>query len=137
MWCRFKQDVLDAVAAVEAAGKTAWRYDGAVPAGERERAYQAFRAGERDAIVATVASGLQRGKDLTRAGTLVYYSNDFSRRARGQSEDRSESLDRTFSTGIVDLVATDTRDGDVVDALRRKLEVARTVMGDDLIVGRF
>jgi len=130
VWCRFRQDVTDAIAAVKAQGRLAFRYDGTVPEREREEAYQLFRAGRGDAIVATVTSGLQRGKDLSRAATLIYYSNDWSLRARNQSEDRAESLDRTFSTGVVDLVAADTRDLEVIEALRAKRSVAALVMGD-------
>lgn len=130
VWANFRQDVADALEACAAAGRQAFRFDGSVPPAEREAAYQAFRSGEGDAIVATVSSGLQRGRDLSRAVCLIYYSNSFSLRARGQSEDRAEGLDRKISTDIVDLVAEDTRDLAIIEALRAKRSIAESVLGD-------
>ena len=132
VWCRYLQDVTDALAAVRSTGRTAFRFDGTVADKDREAAYHSFRAGEGDAIVATEKSGLSRGRDLTRAVCLIYYSNEWSLRYRGQSEDRAEGLDRKISTEIVDLVAEDTRDLDVINALREKRNIAAQVVGDPI-----
>lgn len=129
VWCAFKQDCRDVK---QLLGARCGEYHGDIPADERERAYQDFRAGNLDYIVGTITAGLSRGKDLTRAGLLVYYSNVFSRRARSQSEDRAEGLDRKESTSIVDLVAEDTRDVEVIEALKSKRELAAAIMGDPL-----
>lgn len=130
VWCRFRQEVSDCIEALRAIGREVGRFDGSIPEGRREAAYQAFRAGEIDTLVATLGSGLTRGRDLTRADVLIYYSNDFSLRKRRQSEDRAEHLARTRSTGIVDLVAEDTRDEDIVASLVTKRSIAERVMGD-------
>lgn len=131
VWCRFRQDVEDASAAAVSVGRTTYRFYGAMPEAAREAAYQAFRGGtENEVIVGTITSGLSRGRDLSRATTLIYFSNDFSLRARGQSEDRAESLDRTISTDVIDLVAEDTRDLDIIEALRNKRSLAALVTGD-------
>lgn len=130
VWCRFRQDVSDCLELFHRMGKQAGRFDGTVKEAEREEAYQAFRVGRLDHIVSTVGSGLTRGRDLTRADDLIYYSNDFSRRKRSQSEDRAEALARSRSTGIVDLVAEDTRDADVIEALRQKRDIAASILGD-------
>jgi SNF2 family DNA or RNA helicase len=130
VWARFRQDVLDVCEATRADGRNFFRYDGGVPEAEREKSYQAFRNGDGDGIVATIGSGLQRGKDLSRARTIIYYSNDFALRSRQQSEDRAEGLGRNFSTDVVDLVAADTRDLQVIDALRAKRSIAELIMGD-------
>lgn len=130
VWARFRQDVTDAMQASMDAGRKPVRFDGSVAPVDREEAYRAYRAGEYDDIVATIGSGLSRGRDLTRAGTLIYYSNEFSLRARRQSEDRAESLSRTYSTDVIDLVAQDTRDLDVINALRSKKSIADLIVGD-------
>lgn len=132
VWCRFRQDTLDAHEALRNAGYDARRYDGSLPEAEREVNYQAFRAGEYNYIVGTIASGLQRGKDLRRAGLLVFYSNEWSRRSRSQAEDRAEGLAETESTDIVDLVASDTRDIAIIEALRNKQSIAAMITGDNL-----
>ncbi len=120
----------DAAEAVRAAGRVPLWFYGPVAPQDREAAYHAFRDGAGD-LIATIASGLSRGRDLSRADTIIYYSNEWSLRLRGQSEDRAEGLDRTRSTGIVDLVAADTRDLDVIEALRAKKSLAELVMGDE------
>lgn len=130
VWCRFRQDVLDVCEATRADGRNFFRYDGGVPEVEREKSYQEFRAGKGDGIAATIGSGLQRGKDLSRARTLIYYSNDFALRSRRQSEDRAEGLGRNFSTDVVDLIAADTCDLQVIEALRAKRSIAELIMGD-------
>jgi Mesyanzhinovviridae DNA helicase len=130
VWCRFRQDVEDVVAALRSAGRSPLRYDGSVPAGEREAAYHAYRAGEGTDIVATILSGLSYGHDLTGADMIIYYSNEFRRRARTQSEDRAEGLGRRISTQVIDFAAVDTRDVDVIDALREKRSIAEAIMGD-------
>lgn len=130
VWARFRQDVSDVLDAALALGRAAARYDGSVPAAEREQAYRAFQRGEIDLLVATTASGLSRGHDCSRAEAMIYYSNDYALRNRLQSEDRAESLSRTTSTGIIDLIGIDTRDGPIVAALRAKREVAGYLQGD-------
>jgi SNF2 family DNA or RNA helicase len=129
VWCKFRQDANDVHAALQKADIPALLYTGQISAGDREKRYQEFRLGKTN-LVATLGSGLSRGKDLSIARTLCYYSNDFSLRTRRQSEDRAEAIVRNVSTEIIDLVATDTRDQDIIDALRNKRDVAEKVMGD-------
>ena len=133
VWCRFRQDVADAVAALLAAGHLVWEHHGGVPDAQAEANYQAFKAGGPGApagIVGTIGGGLGRGKDLSRATLAVFYSNDFALRLRRQAEDRTEGVLRRVSTTVVDLIAAETRDVDVIDALRAKRELAAEVMGD-------
>lgn len=130
VWARFRQDVTDALEAARIAGRSFARFDGTVSDADRESAYRAFRAGEVDGIAATIGSGLTRGRDLTRAGTLIYYSNSYALRDRGQSEDRAEALAREVGTGIVDLIAEGTNDLATIEALRAKRSIAEIIMGD-------
>ena len=131
VWCSFRQDVRDAIEALRSVGREPLQYDGSLPPAEREANYQDFRRGRGSDIVGTILSGLSRGKDLTRAETLVYYSNVFSLRARRQSEDRAEGLLRRTSTDVVDLIAADTRDLEVIGALRDKRALSEVILGDD------
>jgi len=130
VWCRFRQDVSDAMEASALAGRVPVRFDGTVPASIREEGYLMFRGGAYDDIVATISSGLSRGRDLTRGVSSIYYSNEFALRARRQSEDRTESLSRAISTDVIDLVAEDTRDLDAIQALRNKRDIASMIVGD-------
>lgn len=133
VWCRFQQDVTDALEAARAVVGTdrVARYDGTVPQADRKAAYDAFRAGEIDGIVATEKSGLSRGHQLApRLRLMVYYSNEFSARDRRQSEDRGETAAGDQWYDVVDLIAADTRDLTVIEALRAKKSVAALVTGD-------
>lgn len=129
IWCKFRQDAVDVHTALQQAKIPVLLYTGAVSNADRIKRYQQFRLGRHN-LVATLGSGLTRGQDLSVARTLIYYSNDFSLRTRTQSEDRAEALNRRVSTEIIDLIAVDTRDEEVIDALRNKRSVAATVMGD-------
>lgn len=129
-WVRFKQDARDLEAALRDRGHRTARYDGDVRPTERRAAYDAFRAGKLDAIVCTSASGISRGHDLSAAAACGYYSNSYVARDRQQSQDRTESLDRTVPTDVFDLVGVDTRDLPIITALREKKSVERVIMGD-------
>jgi hypothetical protein len=130
VWCRFIVDVDDAIDTLRNAGRAPGRYDGTIGQGERESSYLAFKAGEVDSLVATGTSGLSRGHDLSRAETLLYYSDGYSLRSRRQTEDRAETVDRRISTGVVDLIAENTVDEARVAAQREKLTLAEMLMRD-------
>lgn len=132
VWARFRQDVTDIISVAANLGRVVNRYDGTVPATTREASYRKFQTGECDLLVATISSGLSRGHDCSRAEAMIYYSNSYVLRDRLQSEDRAESLTRTASTGVIDLVGVDTRDGPIIEALRSKREVAAYLQGDPM-----
>ena len=68
---------------------------------------------------------------MTEAKNVIYYSNNFDLEKRLQSEDRAHRIGQTNKVTYVDLVAKDTVDEKIVDALRNKLDLAQEVLGDD------
>jgi hypothetical protein len=130
IWCRFRQDVEDAYAAAKAVTPLLARYDGSIPQDQRRATYEDFRAGRITGIVATEKSSLSRGHELSRATLAIYYSNEWAARDRIQSEDRTETRDPSKFTDVVDLVAADTRDAEVIAALQEKRDVAALILGD-------
>lgn len=70
------------------------------------------------------------GIDLSRASTVVYYSNSFSLENRLQSEDRAQSGSKQTSTSYLDLIARDTLDVKVIAALRGKKKLADVINRD-------
>lgn len=132
VWCRYRWDVSDCVAALTAAGRQVVRHDGSVNGEDRLIARQSFQEGTVDTFVATPATaGI--GVRLDRAEALLYYSNGFSLIQRRQSEDRAEALDRRRGTLVIDLVARGTVDEHIVETLRNKRSIAEEVMGDPKI----
>ena len=71
------------------------------------------------------------GITLTAANTVVYYSNNYDLEKRLQSEDRAHRIGQTNKVTYIDIVCKDTVDEKIVKALRNKLSLAQTVLGED------
>ena len=72
------------------------------------------------------------GITLTAANTVVYYSNSYDLEKRLQSEDRAHRIGQTGSVTYVDLIAENTIDERIVKALRKKINIANEIMGEDI-----
>ena len=72
------------------------------------------------------------GITLTQANTVIYYSNGYDLEKRLQSEDRAHRIGQKKSVTYVDLIAEDTVDEKIVEALRKKIDIASQVMGEEL-----
>ena len=72
------------------------------------------------------------GITLTAANTVVYYSNSYDLEKRLQSEDRAHRIGQTGSVTYVDLMAENTIDERIVKALRKKINLANEIMGEDI-----
>ncbi len=70
------------------------------------------------------------GLTLHAASTVIYYSNDYALEARLQSEDRPHRIGQVNPVLYIDMQANDTIDGEIIDALRTKLDVANQITGD-------
>jgi SNF2 family DNA or RNA helicase len=72
------------------------------------------------------------GITLTQAHTVIYYSNGYDLEKRLQSEDRAHRIGQTKPVTYVDIIAEDTVDNKIVKALRKKVNIASEVMGEEL-----
>ena len=72
------------------------------------------------------------GITLTAASNVIYYSNGYDLEKRLQSEDRAHRIGQEKSVTYIDLIARDTVDEKIVKALRKKINIASAVMGEDL-----
>ena len=132
IWARFRGDIDRIGAKLDAMGKTWVRYDGAIPPGpERAEAKRQFNEGEVQFFVGNPAVGGQ-GLTLIRAKTTIYYSNSFDLDQRLQSEDRNHRIGQDVPVNYVDLIARGTVDSQIIQALRRKINVASMITGDQL-----
>tara|TARA_R110000796_G_scaffold252638_1_gene389687 strand:+ start:13511 stop:14956 length:1446 start_codon:yes stop_codon:yes gene_type:complete len=71
------------------------------------------------------------GITLTAASTVIYYSNNYDLEKRLQSEDRAHRIGQTNKVTYIDIVCEHTVDEKIVKALRRKQNIAQTVLGED------
>ena len=82
-------------------------------------------------FVGTPATG-GYGITLTSANTVIYYSNGYDLEKRLQSEDRAHRIGQKKPVTYVDIIAEDTIDDKIVDALRKKINIASEVLGEEL-----
>lgn len=129
VWARFREELSSIAAALRKEGLRVVEYHGGVKTADREAAVDAFQRGEVDAFVGQPQSG-GIGLTLTNAGTVIYYSNDFNRETRSQSEDRAHRIGTRNNVVYIDLVATGTIDESIARSLQRKGDLAANVLGD-------
>ena len=72
------------------------------------------------------------GITLTAANTVIYYSNGYDLEKRLQSEDRAHRIGQKKSVTYIDIMAEDTVDHKITRSLRKKINIASEVMGEEL-----
>ena len=72
------------------------------------------------------------GITLTQANTVIYYSNGYDLEKRLQSEDRAHRIGQKKAVTYIDIIAEDTIDEKIVEALRKKINIASEVLGEEL-----
>lgn len=150
VWARFQLDIMLILEELKKRGIKAVRYDGRVSDDERAEAKALFKGvrpvyhqgklvdrvpvpeeEQAKVFVGNPAAGAT-GLTLTEAKTVIYYSNSFKLIDRLQSEDRAHRIGQDGNVLYVDLVAEDTVDEQIVEALRNKFNVASQITGDRL-----
>ena len=63
---------------------------------------------------------------------MIYYSNGFDLEKRQQSEARIDRIGQVKPMTYIDILAEDTIDEKIVKALRKKVNIATEVMGEEL-----
>tara|TARA_R110000765_G_scaffold102324_1_gene191144 strand:- start:57 stop:1148 length:1092 start_codon:yes stop_codon:yes gene_type:complete len=72
------------------------------------------------------------GITLTAASTMVYYSNGYDLEKRQQSEARIDRIGQYFPMTYIDIYCEDTVDARIVKALKKKVNIASQIMGEEL-----
>jgi SNF2 family DNA or RNA helicase len=81
-------------------------------------------------LVSTQQSG-GLGHTWTEADLVIYYANNYNLEMRFQSEDRAHRAGQTKSVTYVDLVSPGTVDETIINALRKKINLATVITGDN------
>lgn len=124
IWARFLKDI-DLIC--DMLGDAAVRWDGSIAGDEREDNKARFKAGKVQFMVATPDS-MGEGHTLNEAKTTIYYSNSFKMKERQQSEDRNHRAGQKNAVHYIDLVADNTLDIEIIEALRQKFDAASMVL---------
>ena len=72
------------------------------------------------------------GITLTGASTMIYYSNGYDLEKRQQSEARIDRIGQEKPMTYIDIIAEGTVDEKIVTSLKKKVNIATKVMGEEL-----
>ena len=107
-------------------------YYGLTPQEDRQDNIRKFQNGpECRFLIGTPQTG-GYGITLTKANTVVYFSNGYDLEKRLQSEDRAHRIGQKKNVTYIDLICEDTVDEKIVEALRKKINIASEVLGEEL-----
>ena len=108
-------------------------YYGLTPMGDRQsniNKFQDLNSSVRFFIGTTQTGGY--GITLTAASTMVYYSNGYDLEKRQQSEARIDRIGQHYPMTYIDIYCEDTVDARIVKALKKKVNIASQIMGEEL-----
>ena len=134
IWAHYQYDITNIIKAVSKkyGPESIVDYYGLTPQEERQPNIKRFQDDpECRFIVGTPSTG-GYGITLTAANTVIYYSNGYDLEKRLQSEDRAHRIGQKKSVTYVDIMADDTVDEKIVQALRKKINIASEVLGEEL-----
>jgi SNF2 family DNA or RNA helicase len=134
IWAHYQYDInkiIKAVVAKYGPGSVV-DYYGLTPKEERQDNITRFQGDPKCRFfIGTPATG-GYGITLTAANTVIYYSNGYDLEKRLQSEDRAHRMGQKKPVTYVDINAEDTVDEKIVKALRKKIDIASQVLGEEL-----
>jgi len=135
IWAQFQRDVDNILTALHNEyGEGCYvDYYGLTPQEERQENIKKFQdpdSGVRFFVGTTQTGGY--GITLTAASTMVYYSNGYDLEKRQQSEARIDRIGQEKPMTYVDIICENTVDTRIVKALRKKVDIATQIMGEEL-----
>jgi len=135
IWAQFQRDVNNIMAALHNEfGEGCYvDYYGLTPQEERQENIKKFQdpdSGVRFFVGTTQTGGY--GITLTAASNMIYYSNGYDLEKRQQSEARIDRIGQKKPMTYIDIVCENTVDTRIVKALRKKVDIATQIMGEEL-----
>lgn len=119
IWCAFTYEILKITEVLGKLGLISLPIYGGIKKPVRDLRKENFQRGFIDALVCQ-GECLQFGTDLSRARTMIFYSNHYSLDRRGQLEDRFVNVASYDSLLIIDLMVQDSVDIDIYESLQAK-----------------
>ena len=135
IWAHFQRDVHKIIEAIskEYGADSFVDYYGLTPQEDRQKNIQKFQDPDSKVkfFVGTTQTG-GYGITLTAASTMIYYSNGYDLEKRQQSEARIDRIGQERPMTYIDIICEDTVDTRIVKALRKKVNIATQIMGEEL-----
>ena len=134
IWAHYQYDItniIKEIVKVHGPGSVV-DYYGLTPQSERQDNIKKFQNDDKCRFIVGTPQTGGYGITLTAANTVVYYSNGYDLEKRLQSEDRAHRIGQKRSVTYVDLICEETVDEKIVKALRKKINIASEVLGEEL-----
>ena len=107
-------------------------YFGLTPQHERQENIRKFQEDNKVRFFVGTPQTGGYGITLTAASTMIYYSNGYDLEKRQQSEARIDRIGQTRPMTYIDIICEDTVDERIVKSLRKKVDIATQIMGEEL-----
>ena len=134
IWAHWRHDIASIVKAIEKTYPgSVMTYYGSTSTADRQKAIKEIQDPKSKVrfLVGTPQTG-GYGITLTEANVMIYYSNGYDLEKRTQSEARINRIGQTRKMTYIDIIAEKTVDERIVKALRKKVNIASEVMGEEL-----
>ena len=134
IWAHWRHDIATIVREIEKEYPgSVMTYYGDTTSDDRQKAIKEIQNPESKVrfLVGTPQTG-GYGITLTGASTMIYYSNGYDLEKRQQSEARIDRIGQEKPMTYIDILAEDTIDEKIVKALRKKVNIATEIMGEEL-----
>ena len=135
IWAQFQRDVHNIIEVLskEYGDDSYVDYYGLTPQEDRQNNIKKFQDPDSSVrfFVGTTQTG-GYGITLTSASTMIYYSNGYDLEKRQQSEARIDRIGQEKPMTYIDIICENTVDTRIVKALRKKVDIATQIMGEDL-----
>ena len=134
IWAHYQYDITAIINAVvkKYGPESIVDYYGLTPQEDRQPNIKRFQDDPKCRFIVGTPSTGGYGITLTAANTVIYYSNGYDLEKRLQSEDRAHRMGQKKPVTYVDINAEDTVDEKIVKALRKKINIASQVLGEEL-----
>ena len=135
IWAHFQRDVHRIIELIskEYGPDSFVDYYGLTPQEDRQKNISKFQDPDSKVkfFIGTTQTG-GYGITLTQASTMIYYSNGYDLEKRQQSEARIDRIGQEKPMTYIDIVCENTVDTRIVKALRKKVDIATQIMGEEL-----
>jgi len=134
IWAHYQHDVRNIFKLLEdkyGPGSVVHYYGKTLPE-QRDYAIKNFKTNDKVRFFVGTPQTGGYGITLVQANTVIYYSNGYDLEKRMQSEDRAHRIGQKKKVTYVDIIAEDTVDKKIVKSLRKKINIASKVMGEEL-----
>ena len=134
IWANYQRDVNQIIQSIvkEYGEESVVDYYGLTPQDERQENIKKFQNGDECRFLVGTPQTGGYGITLTKANTVIYFSNGYDLEKRLQSEDRAHRIGQKKAVTYIDIICEDTVDEKIVKALREKINIASEVLGEEL-----